>query len=98
MNGMPTSCFVYQLSPIISDNNEYRQAVIKALKAPCYYLTPLDLAQTFSGHKYPDNGFLTKPATDSVHILDCNKERPETFSTIMDESTKSILVIRDNEK
>ncbi|MGW9797007.1 hypothetical protein [Serratia sp. 121840015-1] len=95
MHDVPTSCFVYKMAPFIFSNLSHKQKIIKALENPCASLTPLEKARKMSGYPNPRIPFLAEYAESSRHILDCNKNAPETFSTIVDTDTQSVLVIRN---
>ncbi|MEL5565940.1 hypothetical protein [Serratia ureilytica] len=95
MYDFPISCFVYKMAPFIFSNLSHRHKIIKGLEHPCNSLTKLEKARKTSGYTNPKTPFLSEYAESSRHMLDCDKKAPETFSTILDTDTQSVLVIRN---
>lgn len=95
INDTPTSCFVFKIAPFIFDNLQQRELVIKAMETPCTFLTSVEDATKFTNLKYPYIPYLGRTGGEARYILDCDTNKPETYSSIVDESTQSILLIRN---
>nr|WP_181374719.1 hypothetical protein [Pectobacterium carotovorum] len=95
INGTPTSCFVFKIAPFVFDNLQQRELVINALENPCAFLTTVEDARKFTNSKYPYISYLGRTGGEARYILDCDTKNPETYSSIVDEKTQSILLIRN---
>ncbi len=95
INDTPTSCFVFKVAPFIFDNLQKRELIIKAMENPCASLTSVEDARKFINLKYPYIPYLGRTGGEARYILDCDTTYPETYSTIVDEKTQSILLIRN---
>lgn len=95
INDIPTSCFVFKIASFIFNNQAQRELVIKAMENPCAYLTTIEDARKYTNSKYPYIPYLGRSGSDARYILDCDKATPESYSSVVDENTQSILLIRN---